>query len=172
MLMPDKLALEFYQFDVLPVQLAHDPGVPVVVEEGELLTQVHLGDRSVSEDASDELPLADRIVKKIRDALCDDLALECDILLQEHRVAPQPIPEGPQLQNLWRVNGDYVYVEPEPGSIVFDRADPQGSLFGKRISTRLLLEAQSFQHILHLRQSPRRVKDHQIHDALARTTRH
>src|SRR5271165_2680630 len=111
MLMPDKLALEFYQFDVLPVQLAHDPGVPVVVEEGELLTQVHLGDRSVSEDASDELPLADRIVKKIRDALCDDLSLECDILLQEQRLAPQPIPEGPQLQNLWRVNGDYVGVE-------------------------------------------------------------
>src|SRR5271166_2107534 len=59
MLMPDKLAMEFHQLDVLPVQLANDPGAPVVVEEGELLTQVHLGDRSVSEDASDELPLAD-----------------------------------------------------------------------------------------------------------------
>src|SRR5271157_3376582 len=58
MLMPNKLALEFHQLDVLPVQLANDPGAPVIVEEGELLTQVHLGDRSVSEDASDELPLA------------------------------------------------------------------------------------------------------------------
>ena len=58
-LVPDKLALEFYQLDVLPVQLPDDPGALVIVEEGELLTQVHLGDRSVSEDASDELPLAD-----------------------------------------------------------------------------------------------------------------
>src|SRR5208337_3644714 len=47
---PDKLALEFYQLDVLPVQLAHDPGVPVIVEEGELLLDVHCGDRLVSED--------------------------------------------------------------------------------------------------------------------------
>jgi len=59
MLMPDKLALEFYQLDMLPVQLTHDLRAPVVVEEGELFTQVHLGDRSVSEDASDELPLTD-----------------------------------------------------------------------------------------------------------------
>src|SRR5271166_4011783 len=50
MLMRDKLALEFYQLDVLPVQLAHDLRAPVIMEESELLTQVHLGDRSVSED--------------------------------------------------------------------------------------------------------------------------
>ena len=37
MLMPDKLALEFYQLDVLPVQLTNDLRAPVVVEEGELL---------------------------------------------------------------------------------------------------------------------------------------
>ena len=34
-LVPDKLALEFYQLDVLPVQFANDLGAPVVVEEGE-----------------------------------------------------------------------------------------------------------------------------------------
>src|SRR5271157_2654396 len=50
MLMPDELPLEFYQLDVLPVQLAHDPGIPVIVEEGELLLGVHRGDRLVSED--------------------------------------------------------------------------------------------------------------------------
>src|SRR5271166_5428047 len=50
MLMRDKLALEFYQLDVLPIQLAHDLRAPVIMEESELLTQVHLGDRSVSED--------------------------------------------------------------------------------------------------------------------------
>ena len=97
---------------------------------------------------------------------------QSDILLQEHRLAPQTIPEGPQLQNLWRVNGDYVYVEPEPGSIVFDRADPHGAILGERITPGLPLEAQSVQHILHIRQSPWRVKDHQVHDALARTARH
>ena len=45
MLMPDELALEFYQLDVLPIQLTHDLGVPVIVEEGELLPDVHLGDQ-------------------------------------------------------------------------------------------------------------------------------
>jgi len=42
MLLPDELAPEFYQFDVLPVQLTHDLGALVIVEEGELLRDVHL----------------------------------------------------------------------------------------------------------------------------------
>lgn len=33
---PGKFAREFYQMDVLPVQLTHDLAAPVVVEEGEL----------------------------------------------------------------------------------------------------------------------------------------
>ncbi len=41
MLMPDKLALELHQLDVLTIQLTHDPRVPVVMEEGELFLDVN-----------------------------------------------------------------------------------------------------------------------------------
>ena len=41
-LMPDELATELDELDVLPVQLANDLRAPVVVEEGELFSDVHL----------------------------------------------------------------------------------------------------------------------------------
>ena len=40
LLMPDELALEFYHFNVLPVQLAHDLGIPLIVEGGKFLPNV------------------------------------------------------------------------------------------------------------------------------------
>ena len=42
MTMPDKLALKLYQLDVLPVQLAHDFGRPMILKRGELLRHVDL----------------------------------------------------------------------------------------------------------------------------------
>ena len=45
---PDELAPELDELDVLAVQLADDFGTPVVVEEGQLLVQVHLADRQAS----------------------------------------------------------------------------------------------------------------------------
>jgi hypothetical protein len=59
MLVPDKLTLELGQLDVLPVQLAHNLGAPVIVEESELFPDIHLGYPSASEGFGDELPLAD-----------------------------------------------------------------------------------------------------------------
>ena len=64
-----------------------------------------------------------------------------------------------------------MYVEPESGAIVFDRAEPHGSLFGERITSGLLLEAQGVQSLPYLGKLPWRVEDHQVHDALARTPR-
>ena len=48
------------------------------------------------QDSGDELPLADRVVQRIRDALRDDHSLERDILPQEHGVTQQTISEGSQ----------------------------------------------------------------------------
>ena len=41
MMMPDELALEFDQLDVLPIELAGDPWVPVVVDLAELFLDVY-----------------------------------------------------------------------------------------------------------------------------------
>jgi len=41
-LVPDEFTLELDEFDVLAVQLADDPGSPVVEEEAQFLLQVHL----------------------------------------------------------------------------------------------------------------------------------
>jgi hypothetical protein len=53
MLVPDELALELDEFDVLSVQLADDPGVLVVVEEGGLPGVVHLIHGSPSRSGAD-----------------------------------------------------------------------------------------------------------------------
>jgi hypothetical protein len=42
-LVPDELALDFDQLDVVVVDGGHDPGVPVVVEPFALLVKVYLG---------------------------------------------------------------------------------------------------------------------------------
>ena len=41
MMMPDKLSLEFDQLDVLAVQIANDPRIPVVVEQAEFFLDVY-----------------------------------------------------------------------------------------------------------------------------------
>jgi hypothetical protein len=41
MVMPDELALKLDQFDLLTIQFANDPGVPVVVELGEFLLDIY-----------------------------------------------------------------------------------------------------------------------------------
>src|SRR6516165_8933444 len=50
MLVPHEFALKLHQLDMLPVQLTDDLRAPVIVEQGELLPDVHLGDRSAAED--------------------------------------------------------------------------------------------------------------------------
>jgi hypothetical protein len=42
MVMPGKRSLKFYQLEVLPVELTDDPRIPVILDQGKLLSEIDL----------------------------------------------------------------------------------------------------------------------------------